>query len=151
MVDSELAGALDLTSATSEVSGLATADTLSVSVLSPAVMRSVSVTDFLSYPADHVKRGFPASDKHSGKVPSAPNRRLCNGGRQDRRRSPRRIGVVLASTQYGCRCRCCNCWTAPRIARFLIGSKQTPPVRLWIDHAMLPPVPNELRRRPPSS
>ncbi|EUA50093.1 hypothetical protein I552_1028 [Mycobacterium xenopi 3993] len=32
-------------------------DSLSLLVLSPAVMRSVSVTDFLSSPADFVKRG----------------------------------------------------------------------------------------------
>src|SRR5258708_37636176 len=35
--------------------------------------------------------------------------------------------VVLAAWQYGCSCRCCACWTAPRIARFFVGSKQTLP------------------------
>lgn len=40
-------------------------DCVSLSLLSLAVMRSVSVTDFLSFPADDVTRGFLHSAKQS--------------------------------------------------------------------------------------
>jgi hypothetical protein len=115
---------------TSGVSVVTAFDGGLLSVLSPAVNKSVSVTDFLSSP---LIRSYGGS-LHSAKLPSAPNHRLCNGDRQDRRMErrtsfTRRIGVVLAARQYGCRCRCCDCWTAPRITCILAGSKQTLPPR----------------------
>src|ERR1700745_4073766 len=127
MVDRVPTGALVLTSGVSVVTAF---DGGLLSVLSPAVNKSVSVTDCLSSP---LIRSYGGS-LHSAKLPSAPNHRLCNGDRQDRRMErrtsfTRRIGVVLAARQYGCRCGCCDCWTAPRITCILAGSKQTLPPR----------------------
>jgi hypothetical protein len=50
MVASEPSDALEWASFSLEVSGVTGLDSLSFSVLSPAVTRSVSVTDFLSLP-----------------------------------------------------------------------------------------------------
>jgi hypothetical protein len=70
MVDSEPSDALGLASVadpdvsgSADVSGVTGLGSLLLSVLSPAVTRSVSVTDFLSSLADQIKPGFIAFGK----------------------------------------------------------------------------------------
>ena len=103
------------------------------SVLSPAVMtlRSVSVTDFLSSPADHFIQGVRCIQPIRRVRPIIDSATVIAGigGQAANLVHEKNLVVVLAARQYLCRCRSCDCWTGPRIARFPVGSKQPLPQR----------------------
>ncbi|SGO19835.1 Uncharacterised protein [Mycobacterium tuberculosis] len=100
-------------------------------------IRRLAVGTFASRNEVRIGHGFPFLPPlitsygvllQSAKSPSAPiidfATVIAISGEYGEPRPQEELVAVLAARQYVCRC--CDCWTAPRIARFLAGSKQTP-------------------------